>query len=154
MYNGLLGLHSLLRWLMVGLLLLNILRIMIQSGEDFDEADHRWSFRLVLATIINFVIGIYQFFTGEKGVSLLNEFGWDYVIKYQDLRFWVLEHPLCMFVSVGCIIFAHKVLGSNSSSSNKKALLFWAIAFFFILAATPWPFRDIAIARPYFRGLY
>ncbi len=157
MYNGLLGLHSLLRWALIIFLIINIIRVNVEADEDFDEVDKKWSLRLLITTHINLLVGIYLYFFGKFGLPRLKEdnFTMKDVMRIPGLRFWIVEHPSMMLLSIILITISH-------STSKKKVLpvkkhramsILYILALIIMLAAAPWPFRDLDIARPWFRGL-
>ena len=65
-------------------------------------------------------------------------------------RFYLVEHPTLMITSVVLITLARRKSKDLNYRSVKTLLL---IALVLILAAVPWPFRDAAIARPWFPGM-
>ncbi|MFX8585729.1 hypothetical protein ABTM35_19620, partial [Acinetobacter baumannii] len=67
MYAGLLGLHSLLRWLILIFLVINIINSLVEADEPYTEKDKKWNLRLMIFMHLNFVIGLYQYFFGPKG---------------------------------------------------------------------------------------
>jgi len=155
MSSGIIGLHSLLRWLVLFLILINIIRVFVEGAEAFESADKRWSFRLLIVTYLNTLIGVVQYFIGDKGIHLINEFGIDYALKYEDLRFWVIIHPFCMIIATILISLSHRIARRKMIVLKKHhtMLWLWFIALAFILYAIPWPFRSEEIARPLFRGI-
>jgi len=75
-YNGTLGLHSLLRWGIIILLLVNISRNFIEDDKTYTKSDRSWNLRLVIITHLNFLIGLYQYFLAQKGLNLLELMEW------------------------------------------------------------------------------
>ncbi len=157
MYEGMLGLHSLLRWIILIFLIINIIRVNVEAQNPFTDADRKWSLRLLIATHLTLLIGLYQYFFGEKGFALIKEFGMKDVMRYPGLRFWVVEHITAMLLAVAVITISH-IYGKKEHISSLKRHrvmgVLYILAFVIILAGVPWPFRDVEIARPWFRGLY
>jgi hypothetical protein len=158
MYTGLLGLYSLLRWLLIIFLIINIIRVNVEAGEDFDLVDRRWSLRLLITTHINLVIGLYQFFLGDRILQMIfrEHYTMSDIMKRADLRFWIIEHPTMMLLAIILITIAHIKSKRPGNARKKHRMMSWLyiLALLIILAGVPWPFRGVDIARPWFRALY
>ncbi|MFC4232549.1 hypothetical protein ACFOW1_11640 [Parasediminibacterium paludis] len=156
MYAGLLGLHSLLRWLLIIFLVINIIRVNVEAGEDFDSTDKKWSLRLLIAAHINLLIGLYQYFSDKLPKVMIEHFTTGDIMKRADLRFWIIEHPLCMILSITLITISHVKSKKPGNALKKHRLMSWLyiLALVIMIAGIPWPFRGEDIARPWFRGLY
>jgi Flp pilus assembly protein protease CpaA len=143
MYTGLLHLHNLLRWVIIILLLINIIRTF--SGNK----NMKFSLWLLISSHITLLIGLYQYFTGSMGVKLFSTYGSE-VMKDSSLRFWAVEHILGMVIAISLITIGH--ISLKKQSATKKSGVLFLIALIIILAVVPWPFRE-AIARPLFPGM-
>lgn len=153
-YQGILGLHSLLRWAIIILLIVNISRSLLHKN-SYTNTDRSWNLRLVIITHITLLVGLYQYFFGPKGFALVKAFGMKAVMKDAQLRFWVIEHLTGMIIAIVLITITSSISKAVFESDTKKhRKLFWlyAIALFVIFASVPWPFRFHEI--PWFRGLY
>jgi len=152
MYNGLLVLHSILRWVILILLLLVIIRSIINNTEDFKDANRKWCLRLLIVTHINLLIGLYQYFFGDKGYALIKEYGMKDVMKTAALRFWAIEHITSMILAVILITVANSVAKKSigAAKRNRTLAILYILALIIILAAVPWPFRGEGIGRPWF----
>ena len=158
MFSGLLGLHSLLRWVMIIFLVINIIRVNVEAGEEFDAADKKWSLRLLITTHINLVVGLLQYFFGDNGLQRIikENYTMKDVMKSSGLRFWIVEHPTTMILAVVLITVSHltsKKLGTPVRKHRTMSILY-ILALLIIIAGVPWPFRDLEIARPWIRPLY
>lgn len=152
MYNGFLGLHSLLRWFIIFLLLINIFRSIVGSDNPFSMDDKKWNLRLLIITHINLLVGLYQYFFGEKGFALFSKYGAE-VMKNAEQRFWAVEHITGMIIAVVLITITRVVSKKEiePSKKNKKLATLYILALVIILASVPWPFRFQDV--PWFRGL-
>ena len=96
------------------------------------------------------IVGIYQVFFGRYGISKGLPAGVE-LMKDKFYRFFWVEHPLMMLIAIILITIAR----GKAKALNYKAtgwLLF--IALLLILAAVPWPFRDIiGEGRKWFPGM-
>lgn len=152
MYTGLLSLHSLLRWAIIILLIVNISRSLLHKNV-YSPQDRSWNLRLVIITHITLLVGLYQYFFGPKGIALVKAFGMKSVMKDPTLRFWVIEHLTGMIIAIVLITISSSFSKATFESDAKKhKKLFWlyTIALFVIIASVPWPFRFSEI--PWFRG--
>jgi hypothetical protein len=61
-----------------------------------------------------------------------------------------MEHPVMMVIAVVLITLARRKAKELNYRSHSILL---GVALLIILAMIPWPFRDAAIARPWFPGM-
>ena len=154
-YNGTLGLHSLLRWGIIILLLVNISRNFFNHTPDYTTKDKAWNLRLMIITHLNLLVGLYQYFFGEKGIALVKTYGMAMVMKTASLRFWVVEHITGMLIAVVLITITRSIskrTSDNDAVKHKKLMWFYIAALVVIIASVPWPFRFNDV--PWVRSLY
>jgi len=158
LHYGILGVHSLLRWVLLGLLIINIIRINIESKAKYDETDQRFSFWITLFAWLNLVAALDLYFFGPNGLLIMKEQGYSLrdVFNSSWLRFWIIEHPCVMMVALILMIASHRISKRNIGALQKLTTMnvLYIMALFLIVIAIPWPFRVEGIARPSFRGLY
>jgi hypothetical protein len=138
MYNILLGLHNVLRWIILLLLVVTIIQIAVGNAKI---ALSKWLF---IFTNITFLIGLYLYFAGGNGYAYIQQYGMSEVMKNDTYRFWAVEHIAGMIVSVAFISVGYSAL---KKGQRKKANMFLVLALIMILAVVPWPFRE-AVGRP------
>lgn len=143
MYQVLLDLHSILRWVILALLVVNI--VMLATGNS-KVTYSKW---LLIAAHTTLLIGLYQYFAGDMGFALIQKLGMSEVMKNDAYRFWAVEHISGMIVAVIFITIGHVGL---KKGNTKKANMFFVLALILILAVVPWPFRE-AIGRPLLPGM-
>lgn len=143
MYNGLLHLHSLLRWIIIVLLLLNLFRL--SSGNN----STKFSLWLLISAHITLLLGLYQYIFGSWGLALFRQYGSE-VMRDPAMRFWAVEHITGMLLAIAFITIGHIRL--KKSGKTKPTLIFYLIAFIIIMLVVPWPFRA-GIGRPWFPGM-
>lgn len=154
-YNGILGLHSLLRWAIILFLIINISRSFFNKRKPFSALDKSWNLRLIIVTHINLIVGLYQYFFGSKGYALIKTSGMNEVMKDAKLRFWAIEHLTGMLIAVILITISSSIAKKTFENDTKKhntLLWLYLISFILIVAVIPWPFRFSDI--PLFRSLY
>jgi len=158
MYEGILGLHSILRWALIIFLIVNIIRVNVEAGEHFDVLDRKWSLRLLITTHLNLLAAIYLYFFGKNGIKILDEqqYSMKDVMHTSWQRYWIIEHPSMMLFSIILITISHSFSKKDMVPLKKHKIMsiLYIVALVVIIAAAPWPFRTEGIARPIFRALY
>lgn len=144
MYTGLLHLHNLLRWIILVLLVINIIKTF--NGNKSLGA----SKGLLISAHITLLLGLYQYFFGSMGFKLFTAYGVAEVMKTASLRFWAVEHITGMIVAIILITIGHVSL--KKSGNTKKTAILYTIALLLIIALVPWPFRE-GIGRALFPGM-
>lgn len=142
MYTFLLALHSIFRWVIIILLVINILRL-FSSTVTNKVALSKW---LLIAAHTTLLIGLYQYFAGGAGYALIQQYGMADAMKDSAKRFWAIEHPVGMLASIVFITVGHVSL--KKTGNSKRAAIFYIIALIIILATVPWPMRE-GIGRPW-----
>lgn len=156
MQTGLLHLHNLLRWVILILLLLSILKAYSGwSGKKaFAAADKKtWLFTMI-AGHITLLLGLYQVAMGRYGIFSYTPPEGTVWIKDIFLRFYWMEHPLMMILSIVFITLGHGMAKKAVSDEikYKKALIYFCVALLLIIVAVPWQGREI-VGRPFFPGI-
>jgi hypothetical protein len=155
MYNIFLTLHSLLRWVILILLVVNIIRHFSALSKPFTTMDKKLGLWLMICAHITLLIGLYQYFAGDFGFSILetNDFG--KIMKNDAQRFWAIEHIFGMIVAIILITIGKGVARKNISDNakHKRSAWFFLIAFLIIMATIPWPWRA-GIGRPLIPGMH
>ena len=143
MEAGLLHLHNALRWVILILLLLSLFQAF--SKKDSLKSTSLW---LMIGAHTMLLIGLYQMIAGRYGWLTVQLPEGQSVMSDKFYRFFLVEHPLMMIIAVVLITLAR---GKAKSSAFKPASWLLLIALVVILAAMPWPFREI-VGRPWFPG--
>jgi len=144
MYKGLLDLHNVLRWAILILLLIALLQAFGKKA-----GIRKSSLWLLICAHTTLLIGLYQWFTGNLGLKLIQNAGFSAVMKDSASRFWAIEHITGMLIAIILITIARgkaKILNYNA------AAWLYLIALIIILATVPWPFRE-GIGRPWLPGM-
>lgn len=152
MEKGLLHLHNVNRWIIVASLLIVLIKLF--SGAK-DNKLRKTALILLIASHIQLLIGLYQYFVGASGIKLLNVLpAGESVMKNALARFWVVEHFASMLIAIILITMAYsnikKSVKAGVVASKAKWLLI--VAILLIFAGMPWLFRS-GIGRPWFPGL-
>jgi hypothetical protein len=146
MYTGLLHLHNAMRWVIIILLLICLFQAFTKK-----EGIAKNSLWLLIASHITLLLGLFQYFTSETvGFGMIERVGgFGNVMKDSFARFWVVEHFSAMLLA---IIFVTIARGRAKKLNYKASMWMYLIAMVLILAAVPWPFREL-IGRPWFPGM-
>jgi hypothetical protein len=151
MYNALLFLHSLLRWIILLLALVAIYRSYtgMNAGKPFTETDKKIGLFLMISAHTTLLIGLYQWIVGPWGLQNILNSGMAAVMKDPVYRFYAVEHMTGMIIAITLITIGRGVSKKNISdqAKHKKTFWFFLIALILILASVPWPFRA-GIGRP------
>ena len=152
MYNVILELHSLLRWVILVLLLVAIFRSYsgMTAGKPFSAADKKVGLFLMISAHTTLLIGLYLYFFGPWGFANIRSLGFGEVMKNKTYRFYAVEHIFGMLVAIVLITIGRGVAKKNIPDLAKHKRTFWyfLVALVIILATIPWPFRA-EIARPW-----
>ncbi len=153
MYSHLLATHSLLRWLVLVMLVVAVVRAWAgyKGGKRFVPGDRRVASVTARLFEIQFLVGMVLYFvspvTRHFWSNLSNPFA------YFDGFFFGAVHMLLMVAAVGVAsVGAAKAKrdGSDHERFKSMALMFTA-ALVLILVAVPWPGSPLA-ERPWWRG--
>jgi uncharacterized membrane protein len=143
MDTGLLHLHNVLRWVILLLLLITLFQAFAKTNSI--RSTSLW---LMISAHIMLLVGLYQVIAGRFGIMKGLPEGTS-LMADKFYRFYWVEHPLMMIIAVILITIARR----KAKALNYKAtgwLLFFALIL--ILAAVPWPFREL-VGRPWFPGM-
>lgn len=152
MYQALLFLHSITRWLVLVSLVYAVYRAAKGYWQHavFSQGDN--SLRHITATVahIQLVIGVILYFK-----SPIVQYFWQHTAiaaKEMELLFFGLIHMLMMITAIVLITMGSALAKRKTSNGDKyKTMLTWfGIALFIILISIPWPFSPLA-HRPYLR---
>jgi len=154
MSQGLLHLHSLLRWIILVLLVINIVRHYGAASNPFTAMDKKLGLFLMIAAHTTLLLGLYQWFTSPVGLPNIQNLGMGAVMKDSAQRFWAVEHLTGMLIAIVLITIGRGVAKKDLSDAikHKRSATLFLIALIIILASIPWPFRA-GIARPWFPGM-
>jgi cytochrome bd-type quinol oxidase subunit 2 len=134
METGMLHLHSVLRWVILVFLVLTLIQAFSKN-----ETAKKTSLWLMIAAHTMLLVGIYQLIAGRYGITKGMPEGVE-LMKNKFYRFYWIEHPLMMFISIVLITMARGKLKRNTYTAAAWMLL---VALLLILAAIPWPFREV-----------
>ncbi len=129
MYVFLKHAHSGLRWIVLILIVWAIINAITKiNKKDFTETDRKYGLFALMATHIQFLIGLVLIFVSP-------------LVK---LSFYMTQHIPMMLLAVILITVAYSTSkrAVTSSGKFKKVIIFNLLGLLVMLAAIPWPFRE------------
>ena len=152
MYNFLLELHSILRWIIFLLAIVVIYKsgTGMAAGKPFSAGDKKTGLFLMIAAHTTLLVGIYLWLFGPLGLANIRNLGFGEVMKDRAYRFFAVEHVFGMLIGIVLITVGRGVSKKNIPDRVKHKRTFWFIlvALVIILASVPWPWMT-AIGRPW-----
>ena len=157
MYNGLLHLHSLLRWVIIVLGFIAIYRSYsgMTGHKPFTSQDRKIGLFLMISAHITLLVGLYQWALGPAGLQNILNLGFGEVMKDPVYRFYAVEHTTGMIIAIVLITLGKGVARKDitDGAKHKKSFWFFLVAMVLIMVSIPWPFR-VGIGRPWFPGMH
>jgi hypothetical protein len=144
MYNGLLHLHNILRWIILILLLVAIFQAFAKN-----QGLKKTSLWLTITAHVTLILGVSQWMIGQVGIKLIQNSGFSAVMKDDQARFFAVEHFAGMLIGIILITIAR---GKAKIFNYRAAGWLYLIALIIIVLSIPWPFRE-GIGRPWFPGM-
>ncbi|HYC39163.1 MAG TPA: hypothetical protein VEB63_01645 [Chitinophagaceae bacterium] len=155
MYEGLLHLHSTLRWILLILLLLAIFKSVADRRGPFELSHRRIGLWLMIVADITLLIGIYQWITGPWGLKNIQNTGMSEVMANDYSRFYAVEHTLGMLIAIA-LIHVGRAIGKKDlpgPARHRRTILMYTLALLIILISIPWPFREVGAGRSWLPGM-
>ncbi|MEO7924382.1 MAG: hypothetical protein ABIR30_11950 [Chitinophagaceae bacterium] len=155
MYNGMLHLHSVLRWIILILLLVAIFKSYADRNKAFTAGHRKTGLFLMISADVMLLVGLYQWITGPWGLKSIQSNGMSMVMKNASLRFFAIEHFVGMLIAIILIHtgYSYAKREVTDSVKHKRAVLYYGLALLIILIVIPWPFRSIGAGRTWFPGM-
>ena len=146
LYNVLLHVHSVGRWVVLVLLLFGIINSLIAGNRPYIRTDNRLGLLLTISADIMLLVGIILWYFGPRGYqSIQAAGGMSNAMKDATTRFYGIEHLAGMLIAI-ILIHIGKAQGRkkiSDKSKHRRTLIFYFLALLIILASIPWPFRQI-----------
>jgi hypothetical protein len=141
-YGTFLGIHSILRWAIVVLALLAVVRALAGwlGHRRWAEADTIVGRLLVVSLDIQLLLGLAMY---ARLSPIVKAAFTNLTLAMQNrmMRFWLVEHPAAL---VAAVILAHvglaKAKRAGGTLAQRAAALYFGLALAIILTSIPWPF--------------
>ena len=146
MHTGLLHLHNLLRYAIVILLIITVIKSFAGwlGKREYKAIDNKLSLFLLISAHLQLLVGLGLYFISPLVVSF------SAAMKEPTLRFWAVEHMAAMILGI-VIITLGRIMGKKGATDTikfRRQAIFFLLAMILIFSAIPWPWS--AIARPWF----
>ena len=143
MHTGLLHTHSSLRYIVLLLLVIVIVKSLLGllNKQSYTALDNKFSLWLLIATHLQLLVGAVLYF-----VSPFVQFSGS-TMKDADLRYWTVEHNFMMILAIVLITIArisHKKL-STDIAKHKRLFILNTIALLIIVIAILYSGRGLII---------
>ena len=153
MYTSVLFVHSWLRWAVILLGLLAIVRGLTGSlsRRPWNRTDERIGLFFIISLDVQILIGLLLYFAlSPITKEAMADFG--RAMQVSALRFWGVEHVFGMVVGT---FLAHRARARvraipEAVRKHRVAAIFFTLAMIAVLASIPWP--GTPNARPLFRA--
>ncbi|HEY6362526.1 MAG TPA: hypothetical protein VIX63_15540 [Vicinamibacterales bacterium] len=152
MYALTLVLHSWLRWVVVVLGVIAVIRaIGGRSGRPWTRTDGTIVKSFGITLDIQFLLGIllYAWLSPITWVAFADFGG---AMRNAGLRFWAVEHLLGMVIAVALVNVGRVKIrkAADDSRKHKLAAIYFGVGLIILLASIPWP--GMPAGRPLWRG--
>lgn len=142
-YSPLLHIHSMLRYAVLLLLVIAILKALAGwlGRRPFTKADNTIGTALLAITHTQFLLGLVLYFVSPTVAVALSNMG--EAMKEPTLRFWAVEHLTGMLIAVVCITMG-RVLSKKATEDifkHRRAAVWFSVALAIIISMIPWVMR-------------
>ncbi|HEX2532704.1 MAG TPA: hypothetical protein VHK69_03155 [Chitinophagaceae bacterium] len=152
MYNILVDVHSIGRWVVLLLLLIALFKSMSAGNRAYDNGDRKVGLFLTIAADLMLLIGLYLWAAGDWGLKRIQELGMGGVMENDSIRFYAIEHMVGMLIAIA-LLHIGKAQGKKSVPDrvkHRRSAIFYALGLLVMLATIPWPFREVGAGRGWF----
>jgi hypothetical protein len=152
LYNVMLHVHSVGRWIVLLLLLFAIFNSLIAGSRPFIKSDNRLGLFVTIAADLMLLVGLYLYFVGPRGYKLFENSSMSEVMKNASLRFYAVEHIAGMLIAI-ILLHIGKAQARKQMSDrakHRRTMIFYFLALLIILVSIPWPFREIGVDKGWY----
>lgn len=141
MYTGFLHLHNTLRWLVLVVALITLLKYFMSwfSHKRWEKSDNILGIVFTAVMDVQLLVGLaLYFFISPITKAAFQNIG--AAMKNPELRFYLVEHFLMMLVAV-VLVHIGRSKSKKATAPRKKfgaALVYFAIAYILLLVGIPW----------------
>ncbi len=140
-------LHSILRWGILFILIVSIIKARSNKINNIAFADTEGIKKIALIGMMllhtQLVIGIIQYVFGARGMHAIKTLGMKEVMGDSVNRFYAVEHLTGMLIAIIIITIGYSTAKrmTDAAKSNKRIFITYLIGLILIIASIPWPFR-------------
>jgi len=153
MLTGLLHTHNFLRYVILLLILISIVKSFSgwMGKKQYTPGDKRVALFTLITAHLQLVIGLALYFISPNvKVGLANMGG---AMKDPALRFWTVEHIAMMIIAIILITLGYSLAkrAKDDTGKHKRVAIYFLIALIIIFLAIPWPWS--AVSRGWIPGM-
>ncbi len=152
MYIGLLHFHSLVRWILLLLMIVSVIKAFggKKSGIAYADGDRKRTMFTMIFGHIQLVMGLVLYMVSPAVQTATANMA--SAMKDSVLRYWAVEHVLMMVIAIVLLTIGNiKSKKASTDATKFKAVAVWyGIALVVVLVSIPWPFRAIGAGRGWF----
>ncbi len=141
MYDTIKFLHSYWAYLVLLVLIIASVNALVKffGNKEFQAFDFRVSLFTLITSHIQLLLGLIFFFVSDY-MALISDMGMGSIMRNDDLRSKIIEHPFAMIIAVVLITIGYSKHKKKLTSKPKFKLLaiFYTIALAFVLYMIPW----------------
>ena len=141
MYSILVHAHSGLRWVLLLLLVMTVLRAIggMSGNKPYTDGMRKLALFTMIFTHVQILLGLILY-----AISPKVQFGAE-TMSDSVLRFFAVEHFVMMILAAVLITMGNRRSKSGATDQARYKSVFWfyLIGFVLIMAAIPWPFRGL-----------
>jgi len=142
MLTGIQHLHGTLRWVVLVLLLLSIVKAFsgMSAGRTFTDGDRKRGLFTMIALHLQLVLGFILYFGNNWHLKL----GDSEAMAVTKDRFFSLEHMATMTLAVllGTLGYSLAKRAAEDRSKFRRQAIWFTVALLLILSSIPWSFRE------------
>ncbi|HZW78180.1 MAG TPA: hypothetical protein VFF21_07750 [Flavobacteriaceae bacterium] len=142
METGIKHLHSFWAYLVLFITLIATINAIAGtvSKKPFAAKDTKLALFALIATHIQFLVGIVLFFVSPLGIKNIKASGMGVVMKDSLMRLYAVEHPLVMLIAVVLITIGYSAHKRKTLDSQKfkTIMIFYLIALILMLSRIPY----------------
>jgi hypothetical protein len=143
--------HSLVRWFIIFFGLWTVLNALtgVFGKRAYTPSDNRTNLFFMISCDIQLIIGLILYFAGPW-LDKLKDLGNNMKDPYN--RFFTMEHAVMMLTAWVLVHVGRTAVKKTDGdlAKHKRSLIFFGLVMLLIIAAVPWPFREV-IGKPWFR---
>jgi hypothetical protein len=149
MFSALIYTHSVLRWIILILLIVTIVKAFAGwlGRKEFTATDNKLGLYTMISLHIQLLIGFILYFVSPTVKTGLADMG--NAMRNTELRYWAVEHALVMIIAI-ILITVGRVSARKATTSllkHKKTAIYFLIGLILILSRIPFPFTTVS--RPW-----
>lgn len=146
MLTGLLHVHSLLRYVLLLLILISIIKSFSGwfGNRQYLPGDKKVALFTLISAHLQLVIGLILYFISPTVQIGLADMGG--AMKDPTLRFWAVEHLSMMIIAIALITigYSSSKKAKTDELKHKRTAVYYLLALTVIFIAIPWPWKEIA----------